>query len=275
MNSLEGPCPVCSGQGYKQISGKILKCQSCGAIYNTAWAPLTYSEEEFIEEYAAQYGKTYVEDFKNIYALSQRRLDIIFRHIPHSPELSILDIGSAAGFFLKAAMDRGIKDLEGIEISAYASSYCMDKFGIKVLKTPFDEAGINRKFNIITAWFFLEHCKDPAASLEKISGIIEDGGILAMALPSWFGPLFYFHRDEWIRSHPPDHRIDLSPGSVKKMLQKAGFKTVKIKKCGYHPDRVIKKEALLMPLFEPLYRKFTDLTPFSDTIEVYAIKQPK
>ncbi len=236
---------------------------------------MVYSEEYFIEEYAAQYGKTYIEDFENIYALSQRRLDIIFRHIPHSAELSILDIGSAAGFFLEAAMDRGIKDLAGIEISSFASSYCMDNFGIKVFKTPFDEAKINRKFSIVTAWFFLEHCKDPAASLDKISSLLEDGGILAMSLPSWFGPLFYFHRGKWIRSHPSDHRIDLSPGSVKMMLQKAGFKAVKIKKCGYHPDRVIKKEATLMPLFEPLYRKFTDITAFSDTIEVYAIKQPK
>jgi len=275
MNPADGPCPVCSGQGYKSISGKILKCQSCGTVYNNAWAPLAYSEEYFIEEYAAQYGKTYVEDFENIYALSQRRLDNIFRHIPHRPELSILDIGSAAGFFLKAAEDRGLHDLAGIEISSFASSYCMDNFGIKVFKTPFDEAEINRKYNIVTAWFFLEHCYDPAASLDKISGLIEDGGILAMALPSWFGPLFYFHREEWIMSHPSDHRIDFSPGSVKKMLNNAGFKTLNVKKCGYHPERVIKEEALLMPLFEPLYRKFTDLTAFSDTIEVYAIKQPK
>jgi len=275
MTSLEGPCPACKGRGYKTISPQFRKCKTCRAIYNNAWAPLTYSGEYFIEEYADQYGKTYVEDFENIYALSQRRLDIIFRHIPHRPEPSILDIGSAAGFFLKAAQDRGLNDLTGIEISSFASSYCIENFGIKVFNTPFDEAGINRKFNIVTAWFFLEHCYDPAASLEKISDLIEDGGILAMALPSWFGPLFYLQRDEWLKSHPSDHRIDLSPGSVKKMLNIAGFKTLKVKKCGYHPDRVIKKEALIMPLFEPLYRKFTDFTAFSDTIEVYAIKQPK
>lgn len=236
---------------------------------------MSYSEEYFIEEYAAQYGRTYIEDFDNIYSLSQRRLEEIFRHIPPTNKVSILDIGSAAGFFLKAAEDRGVKDLTGVEISAYASSYCMDNFGIQVYKTPFDQVQINRKFNIITAWFFLEHCQDPASSIDKISGLMMDGGILAMSLPSWFGPLYYFNREKWIKSHPSDHRIDLSPGSVKKMLQKAGFKTVKVKKCGYHPDRIIKKEALLMPLFEPLYRKFTDFTAFSDTIEVYAIKQTK
>lgn len=275
MNSPDGSCPICCGQEYKPVSEKLLKCKSCGVIFNNAWAPMAYSEEYFIQEYTAQYGKTYIDDFDNIYALSQRRLDIISENLPLEPGLSLLDIGSAAGFFLKAAMDRGIKDLAGVEISAYASSYCMEHFGIKVYNSPFDRAGINRKFNIITAWFFLEHCQDPLFSLEKISGLMEEGGILALSLPSWFGPLYYFHRDEWIRSHPSDHRIDLSPGSVKKMLQGAGFKTLKVKKCGYHPERVIKKEALLMPLLETLYRKFTDLTAFSDTIEVYAIKQTK
>ena len=39
-------------------------------------------------------------------------------------DLSLLDIGSAMGFFLKSALDRGICNLLGIEISPFAADYC-------------------------------------------------------------------------------------------------------------------------------------------------------
>jgi SAM-dependent methyltransferase len=275
MNTFHEPCPICKGQGFNAITETILHCRRCRIIYNTAWFPLSYSKDYFIEEYASQYGRTYIDDFNNIYNLSCSRLDKIFKHIKLKPELSILDIGSAAGFFLKAAQDRGIKNLTGIEISSFASSYCIENFKINVINTPFDLAETDAKFSIITAWFFLEHSPDPAVYLKKISSLLEDGGILAMALPSWFGPLFYFQRDQWIATRPADHRIDVSPGSVKKMLKYAGFETLEINRCGYHPERIFNKGTFLYRLFEPVYREFTTITSFSDTIEVYARKKLK
>lgn len=275
MTEFLESCPVCKGQEFRSISKNLLHCKKCKTIFNTSWAPLSYSKDYFIKEYASQYGKTYIEDFDNIYALFCSRLDKIFKHISLKPQLSILDIGSAAGFFLKAAQDRGIKNVTGIEISDFASSWCRDNFNIEILNTPFESAPLNQKYNIITAWFFLEHTPDPLTCLKKIRLHMEDNGILALAIPSWFGPLFYFQKKQWIKTRPGDHKIDLSPGSVKKMLNYAGFETLSIYKCGYHPERIIKKENILYNLFEPFYRVFTNITSFSDTIEVYARKKIK
>jgi len=275
MDASHKTCPICKGQEFNAITESLLHCLKCGIIYNTAWSPLSYSRNYFIEEYASQYGKTYIDDFKNIYSLSVSRLDKILKHIELKPELSILDIGCAAGFFLKAAQDRGIKNLTGIEISSFASSYCRNNYKINVINTPFEEVSIEAGYDIITAWFFIEHSPDPAAHLKKIYNLLADGGILAMALPSWFGPLFYFRKKQWIKTRPVDHKIDVSPDSVKKMLKYAGFETLSIHRCGYHPERVIKKGTILYNLFEPLYRIFTGITSFSDTIEVYARKKLK
>lgn len=273
MNDLLESCPVCNGQEFKNISTNLLLCKKCRILFNTEWAPVSYSKDYFISEYTAQYGKTYIEDFDNIYALASTRLDKIFRHIPFKPQLSILDIGSAAGFFLKAAQDRGVKNLTGIEISGFASSWCRDNFNIDVFNTPFDIAPLNKRYSIITAWFFLEHTPDPLSTLEEIHLHLEDNGILALAIPSWFGPLFFLQRKLWIKTRPVDHKIDVSPGSVKKMLNYADFEILSINRCGYHPERIIKKESFLYPLFEPLYNVFTRITSFSDTIEVYARKK--
>ena len=102
--------------------------------------------------------------------------------------------------------------------------------------------------------------------------MLNDGGVFALAVPSCFGPMFYFDRNEWVRTHPKDHRIDLSPEGAKKILKDIGFKKVKVIKCGYHPERVLRRESLFFMPFELIYRLYSSLTGFSDTIEIYAVK---
>ncbi len=265
-------CPFCRGHKVKEISGNFFLCKNCKIVFNTEYQSLSYDRDYFIKEYKEQYGKTYIEDFDNIYSLSSERLNRIFRlHRKTNPD-SLLDIGSAAGFFLKAAADKGIDRLLGIEISQYASSYCINNFKIPVIHSPFDSAGITDKFDIISAWFFLEHCGDPAKEIKKIYELLNDGGVLALAMPSYFGPLFTFDREKWIKTHPGDHRIDVSPGGAEKILKEAGFRKVKTYSCGFHPERVLKSSSLFFRPFSYFYKKFAGYTSYSDTIEIYAVK---
>jgi len=273
MISQDQNCPVCGKTSDKHISIDLHKCVNCSLVFNVNCKSLSYDRDYFISEYQCQYGKTYLEDFDNIYRLSELRLDKIFKLLKSkSDERSVLDIGSAAGFFLKAAKDKGIKKLKGIEISNYASDYCRETFSIDVIESPFESAEINEKFDIITSWFFIEHLMEPLQAMERIYSMLNDGGVFALAVPSYFGPMFYFDRDGWVKSHPKDHRIDLSPKGAEKILKEIGFKKVKVIKCGYHPERLMSRESLLYRPFELLYRLYTSITGFSDTIEIYAVK---
>jgi len=273
MNHESVKCPVCRKSFDKQISIDLYKCSKCGLIFNTNCKSLSYDRDYFISDYQEQYGKTYLDDFDNIYKLSVIRLNNILK-LPkfQKDNMSVLDIGSAAGFFLKAAKDMGIKKLKGIEISEFASDYCKKNFSIDVIESPFENAEINEKFDIITSWFFIEHLIEPLKAMERVYLMLNDGGIFALAVPSCFGPMFFFTRDEWIKTHPTDHRIDLSPKAAKKILKNIGFKKVRIRKCGYHPERVVSKKNFLFKPFELCYRLFSSLTGFSDTIEIYAVK---
>jgi SAM-dependent methyltransferase len=272
MSGQPQNCPLCSKPSEKKITGDLYKCRKCGLVFNVNCRSLSYDRDYFISEYERQYGRTYPEDFNNIYSLSIQRLNKILVHIKMKKELSLLDIGCAAGFFLKAAKDSGIKKVKGIEISTFAADYCRKNFSIDVIESPFDDTVINEKFDIITSWFFIEHLMDPLKSIEKIYNMLNPGGIFGLAVPSCFGPMFLFRKSEWIRTRPVDHRIDLSPGAARAMLKKTGFSKVIVTRCGYHPERIVNRDSMLFKPFDLCYNIFTRATAFSDTIEIYAIK---
>lgn len=273
MNHQSQNCPFCRRFSQRSISADLFKCGNCSLVFNVNCKSLSYDRDYFISEYLEQYGKTYLDDFDNIYRLSNLRLDRILKLISKIKSgQTLLDIGSAAGFFLKAAQDREITKLKGIEISAFAADYCRNNFSIDVIQSPFEQAEIIEKFDIITSWFFIEHLPDPLDAMKRIYNLLNDGGVFALAVPSFFGPAFYLSRKDWIKTHPKDHRIDLSPKGAKKILKKIGFKKVKVINSGYHPERVLNKNSLFYKTFEILYRFYSSLTGFSDTIEIYAVK---
>jgi SAM-dependent methyltransferase len=268
-------CPICSSPSTLLISDNLYSCGICGITFNTAYAVKSYSDTYFLDEYRNQYGKTYIEDYDNIYALSSSRLSAIFNYLPNKSrrsDLSILDIGSAAGFFLACARDMGIGSVTGIEISDYASTYCLEHFKIPVIRSSFADVTLTSTYSIITAWYFIEHTADPVAMMEKIHHSLTPGGVFAFSVPSIFGPLFVFNRERWVRTHPTDHYMDFSPRGIKKILTGLGFSNIHVKAAGIHPERIFNPQSLLFRPFALLYGSVSRLISFSDTMEVYAIK---
>jgi 2-polyprenyl-3-methyl-5-hydroxy-6-metoxy-1,4-benzoquinol methylase len=274
---LDYICPVCKTGRHKAIIpySVLCKCLTCGIVYNAQYRTLSYNNNYFLDDYAYQYGKTYEEDFGNIMRLADSRIQRILtlwkKHYRTTPA-SLLDIGSALGFFLKAAKYRGFTHLEGIEVSQYAASFSRQHYTFPIINLPFEKAAISRTFDVITAWFFLEHCRYPLETLKRIADLANDQAICALSLPSFRGPMYMFHRQEWHDTHPRDHRVDFSPSIIRKMLKDAGFRYVKVVAAGIHPERVVAKTSIFHGIFSVFYEIFTKIYPFSDTIEVYAVK---
>jgi SAM-dependent methyltransferase len=270
-------CPVCGGGRSAIILAEhpFRRCNSCQTVFNPAHNIISYSDSYYTEDYRAQYGKTYEEDFDNIYRASVRRIKrtmLLWKSFHKESPHSVLDIGCALGFFLKAAEDHGFIKIDGIEISSFAARRCRELFRYRVTKSPFEDAKISCKYDLISSWYFLEHCIDTKSVFEKIVSHLNDGGIFAFSVPSVFGPTYLFNRKKWAETHPVDHMIDLSPETAVRILKKAGFKKVKVYAAGIHPERVMSKKNPLFILFKPMYEWLSRVTAFSDTIEIYAIK---
>lgn len=275
INSL---CPICKSANVKIIFQNhilLFKCRICGIIFNEKHYQINYDDKYFTDQYKEQYGKTYEDDYENIYSFSYNRINKIVKLLhnnKHLSEIRLLDIGSAMGFFLKAAHDFGIKDILGIEISEYAAEYCKQKFGIDVINASFQEIDLNKKYEIISAWFFIEHCFDPLSIITKIYNSLCNGGIFAFSTPSFFGPQYMFGRNEWYNTHPLDHRVDFSPGNIKRLIKKLGFSKIFINPGSIHPERMLSEASFFYKPFKTVYSAFSKLSSFSDTMEIYAVK---
>lgn len=269
-------CEICKKSSLLPALDGFQKCGNCGAVYNLNYKTAEYSDSYFIDDYLKQYGHTYEEDFPNIYKASQKRLRNIIK-ISNSDfgknNSSALDIGCAMGFFLKACKDAGFSKIEGIEISKYASSKAEELFKFQIHNGEFSKYSSQKKFNLVTAWYFFEHEENPIEAITKASQLLQENGILAFSIPSVFGPLYQKHYKDWIKTHPIDHRIDFTPKSLSILLNNLGFCKIKIKPSGLHPERYFPSKLSKNTILKNLYKLYSNLFSYSDTLEIYAVKK--
>jgi len=162
--------------------------------------------------------------------LDQIRLAKLQKIKPHG---RLLDVGCAFGFFLKKAKERGYETM-GVEISKEASQYGIEKFGLKVINSSLDKVNLPPEyFEIITLWHFIEHLDDPFGALVLLKKCLQKDGILVVEVPNEFNSLFMrlrgikYWRKEPITS-PPRHLFYLTPATLKCLLQKSGYRVIKV-----------------------------------------------
>ena len=172
-NSIE--CNICGAFEYKLIkkgvygnkAQNVYRCSSCEHIF---LAPLLSDEDEmqfYSKDYPAfllgrgdkKSTTPHTHFTKNKEQASER-----FRDIKHllSKEKSVLEIGSATGFFL-SYIKKHVKETCGIEPN---SAYLKYANGIEI--STFESLGDikDRKFDIIFLYYVLEHVKNPSVFLE-------------------------------------------------------------------------------------------------------------
>jgi len=265
-------CPVCGGALKTLENMNFLQCRSCGTVFNSAHTLIEYSDTYFTSDYKTQYGKTYEEDYPAIRKFCDKRIERIKKIALHVRINSVLDVASALGFFLKAASDNGATHCTGVEISKYACDYMKKNYSFSVKNESFEDFHSDEKYDLVTAWYFIEHSSDLVETVTKLSSLVKDGGVLAFSVPSAFSPLFKFNRKKFFETHPIDHSADLTPMGVKIMLKKMGFHKIQVYPAAYHPERMMNRNSFFFPIFSYFFKKYADFTAFSDTIEVYAVK---
>ncbi|MDR2865084.1 MAG: methyltransferase domain-containing protein [Spirochaetaceae bacterium] len=284
-------CPLC---GKTKKSAPVLarfsertyrRCRYCKNIFMERLTPppIEYSDEYFFDFYKKQYGKTYLEDFPHLIALSKQRLDVIKKLIgctdKKRPQTSprLLDIGCAYGAFLAAAKEEGFS-ATGIDPSQGAVNYVNNTLHIPAHQAyfpqeiPFDHSS---SFDIITLWYVIEHFENPASAIKAIHKLLKKDGLFAFSTPSTTGVSSLFFKQNFLKNSPADHRTIWTPHSAKKLLRKSGFFVKKIIITGHHPERfplvgrfLHKKESIPYQLF----MKISIFFGLGDTFELYALK---
>lgn len=276
-------CPVCGRRGKVEFRDKtrtIYRCLCCSLYYQLLFKEPQerYRKDYFFSEYRETYGRTYLEDFETIEKRGEERLDCLESLLPlkaDTRKLRLLDIGCAYGPFLKAAADRGW-ETAGCEVCPEAADYVRRKFGLPVQTVPFEEySETGLKFDAVTLWYVIEHFENPGAVIEKIARISSSDGLLAFSTPNGSGWSARKSLRTFLEKSPEDHFTILTPRSVRKLLKRYGYRVVRIRITGIHPERIWNhRSADSVPprLYRVLCFVFR-LLKWGDTFEVYAKKK--
>ena len=228
-----------------------------------------YSKEYFFDEYKAQYGKTYIEDFPHIQKMAEGRLSRIIKKNGR-----ILDVGCAYGPFLLKAQEKGFEPW-GLEISEDAVTYIQENFpGMTVYKGAFENlpSGLFEEnyFDVLTFWYVIEHFQDLTSVLSKAGSLLKMGGILALSTPHASGVSGLFNTKRFLSQSPEDHFTLWDRRSARRAVSLYGFNTIRFHITGHHPERFPQWIRKTVPLrFLMIISRIMGL---GDTFEIYAVK---
>lgn len=192
-------CLLCSkaldqSTAYCHRDVDYLLCSSCGHLQTRIKPPAGYPQKYSGSGFEAIYPKLnqneYISRRDRIY---MPKLDWILSQINTSGRLakdplnvSWLDLGCGAGYFLHALKDKGARNITGLDenadLVAEANLHCGADIA-NVSKTFFEDVEASSG-DIITAFFVLEHLED-VARLWRILGDKPSGTLFAFAVPTF------------------------------------------------------------------------------------------
>lgn len=138
----------------------------------------------------------------------------------------LLDVGCNEGRSLAILAGNGF-EAEGIEVNPKAAAVAVDS-GFNVHVGSLESFQAPGRFDVAVLANVLEHMAEPSAALRHIRGLLAPGGRLFVSCPngeSWQRRLF---GRNWVNWHVPFHLHFFSRSSLKRLLQDAGFKVVRI-----------------------------------------------
>jgi SAM-dependent methyltransferase len=204
----------------------MLTCAACRFVT----ADVTISPEELARLYGPEYFHgaeymDYVADREPIQHHFRARLRRLVRYVPDSRAKDLLEIGSAYGFFLDVAKDH-FRSVRGIDISVEASRYAREQLGLPVVAGDFLEQPGGDTLDVVCLWDTIEHLQHPGRYLEKISGQVRPGGVVALTtgdIDSWVAR---WRGSRWRQIHPPTHLHYFSMATLTRLLDRFGFTVV-------------------------------------------------
>ena len=201
----------------------IVACEGCGLVYAEP-----VPEEALRAVYSREYfhGLVYADYLGDRDAIRRNAGTALAELGSRAPGRRLLDVGCAAGFFLEAARERGWQ-VEGVELSDYASAYARDTLGLfvrtgSVAELPQD-AG---PFDAVTLWDCIEHLSRPDEALVSLRRQMTPGGILMLSTGDHDSLLRRLTGRRWRLVSDPTHNFFFSLATLRRLLERAGFDVV-------------------------------------------------
>lgn len=246
-------CDICSSEYaeplYNISDYTIYKCNKCGLIYTDI------KPSNINNAYEIDYYKKVYPDYESDINTHYLNNTLILQKIEQNFNIgSLVEIGSAFGFFLKCARERNWKTL-GFETSKYASMIARQKYNNNVLNSDFLSYHFENNVDIVVMLDTIEHLLNPSLFIKKCAEIIKPhGGIILTTgdINSFFARMFF---KKWRMIQPPLHIYYYSPKTITSLLEKHGFSIISIT----HPGKYQNINSIIQYLFGIKKNKFAKI----------------
>ncbi len=215
----DGPVRVvtCTGCGLVYVTPR-LQGQALLDVYDAGYWKSSNPKQRGYADYARE-AALYLKTYRKRWALVQQWLPARGR---------ILDLGCAAGYFLRVAQEHG-HDVHGIEMSAAIAGEAVQALGADRVHIGTLEEGIAAKghadgtFDLITLWDVVEHIPEPQPVLRRLRALLKPGGKLlletqnvASRWANWLGPRWHHYKHD-------EHLYHFTPATLTRLLGDCGF----------------------------------------------------
>lgn len=210
---------------------RVVRCRRCGLTYVTPRLPPDRLHEMYQEEYwssdrAREFGYTrYLADAADYLRTYRLRSRLIAARRPLPGR--VLDVGCAAGFFLRVMADLGWTTT-GLEISAGMCEYARGTLGLPdvrrgdLLSVPLPA----ESFDVVTLWDVIEHLEDPPAHLRAARAALAPDGLLVLETQNVASGFARLLGRRWQHFKHEEHLYHFDPATLERLLREAGFRIV-------------------------------------------------
>lgn len=225
-----------------------VRCKNCGLVYMNPQICPEEIGKLYPENYAPHRPKKAGRDkckksfgallkkmpalatFKNAKQKFLGRAQIASRVLKKlNRDSKVLDVGCGSGQFLNRIRSETGCEVYGLDIAPEAAAAAKECYNIDIFTGTVTEAPFPTNFfDIITAWWYLEHVPNPSEVLQKMCSLLKCGGLYIIGVPnidSFNGRIF---KDKWYHLDCPRHLHLYSPNAITKLLDKAGFVVTKM-----------------------------------------------
>ena len=244
MQTLEHiNCPICEKDEAEELFEKatlsVVVCRRCRLRYVNPRVNRQTLEAGYVETY---YPPDKVErirtDSMEWLQMAERLAELEERH---QEKGRLLDVGCGIGTFLRLAREHGW-DSQGLDPSKSGSAFARETYQLDVKRGDVFEAGFpSAHFDAITLYHVLEHVSELNPFLSELRRVLKPRtGTLVIEVPNGESLQSRLQKAEWPYVHPHDHLYYFSARSLPKLLQKHGFRDVRLGR----PKRVSERRGL-------------------------------
>jgi SAM-dependent methyltransferase len=207
--------------GDELLTQPLVRCRRCGLQFVS---PRVVASA-ILDGYAAGADPEYVSQMA-------ARVRTFARTLTHIERLAggrgrLLDIGTAAGAFLKAATDAGW-DATGIEPNGWLADWGRKQYGVCIHVGSIGDVPLEGPFDVITLWDVIEHTPDPLHVLARVNTLLRPGGLLVVNYPdigSWIARALG-RRWPFLSSV---HLYYFTRATIRAALERTGFDTIEMR----------------------------------------------